>query len=56
MAKFILLILVYIIILPVISVFTMIYGWGVNPASWGIIIGGYVLSFALGLIVNLVPD
>ena len=30
-----------------VHVWIMIVGWGVSPASWGVIVGGWVIMFIL---------
>ena len=37
-----------------INCWVMICGWGVSPASWGVIIGGFAISFFLPIGLELV--
>ena len=39
-----------IVIIPVISIMSMIYGWGLTPISWPVIIGLYYLMVFIGLV------
>ena len=43
-----------IIIIPVISITSMIYGWGIVPQSWPVIIGMYYLLVFVSLVCSLI--
>ena len=53
MFKFFVLIANLVLIL-VINAFVMIYGWGIQPQSWSIIIGGYAAIMAANSLAALV--
>ena len=36
------------IFIGVVSVLVMIFGWGIEPVSWGWIIGGYLMTAVIG--------
>lgn len=44
------------IIMPAISFFVMIYGWGLTPQSWPVIIGGYILIIFITVICKIMDD
>ena len=51
--------IIYILMLPVtffVSYFTMIFGWGIEPESHAVIIGGWVTGVLLMAIMNLIQD
>jgi hypothetical protein len=35
-----------------VNVWVMICGWGVSPASWGVIIGGWLISLFLLVVLE----
>ncbi len=37
----------------VLGIFVMIYGWGLQPVSWGWIVGGGIASVVLGAIFQM---
>ena len=44
------------VIIAIISILTMIYGWGLEPVSWGWIIGAALAQFVIMGIVALIKD
>jgi len=34
------------------SILVMIYGWGLEPKSWGVVIGGYLGIAVIGVILG----
>lgn len=52
MAKIIVHVMVLILI-PVVSVLTMIYGWGLQVESWDWVIGGYLATIVLPILSAL---
>ena len=38
----------------VVSILVMIHGWGLEPKSWGWIIGGYIVIYLLGSILGFI--
>ena len=36
------------ILIGVLSVLVMIFGWGIEPVSWGWIVGGYLATAVIG--------
>lgn len=52
-AKLLLVIVVYVLLFAI-SAITMIWGWGVQPVSWGWICFGYTATFLLSLVAPLI--
>ena len=44
------------IFIPVISIASMIWGWGIEPKSWPVIIGMYYLLVFISFVCTLVDD
>lgn len=43
-------------LVTLISIATMIWGWGLEPKSWGVIIGGAFLTFFVSFVQAAVND
>ena len=39
-----------------VSILAMIYGWGLTPQNWPVIIGAYVVTFAFQVITMALRD
>ena len=55
MAKFLLLLTSYVIATGI-GILVMIFGWGVEPVSWGWILGGTFIASFVGALVQLVEE
>ena len=40
----------------IVSVCSMIYGWGLEPENWVIIIGAFICIFALGALQGMMAN
>ena len=44
------------VLIFLLSIAAMIWGWGLEPQSWGWIIWGYVGVFILGILSNIISN